>query len=540
MIRNIRIGFRTLLAFGISAFITLAIGVFSIIQLSNLNTTTDVLTLHRIPAILTVADLRRDVLLTQVVINELSDAKSVEQLERLKKMITDLITSYDESEKRMSMLSKSKESIRIYNEVKRLHDDLIHTLPILYSHLKIGEMDRFISYREQAVVPIARELRRALNDFSDFQSMRASQNNDDATKTYELSNQLVVTSTITGLIVAIFLASLYSKSLIVPLRRSVDIAKKIANGDLSQDFSDNHKDEAAEMLSALSLMQNQLRDALSRIADSSHQLASTSEELSAVTNQSSQVVVQQNDQIGLAATAVSQLTAAIEEVAKTASATSSSSSIVSDKTQEGKIRVTETIQIIELLKSDIQSSETSVIELSEKIKNITSVLDVIRAIADQTNLLALNAAIEAARAGENGRGFAVVADEVRALAHRTQESTKDIESMISSVSIETQKTVDSMSKSNQLATSTLAVANDTGKAFEEILMLVIEINSQSATIASAAEEQATVAKEVDNNLLQIRDLSLQTSVGTDQTTASSAELARLAEHLNELVLKFKF
>ena len=540
MIRNIRIGFRTLLAFGISAFITLAIGVFSIIQLSNLNTTTDVLTLHRIPAILTVADLRRDVLLTQVVINELSDAKSVEQLERLKKMITDLITSYDESEKRMSMLSKSKESIRIYNEVKRLHDDLIHTLPILYSHLKIGEMDRFISYREQAVVPIARELRRALNDFSDFQSMRASQNNDDATKTYELSNQLVVTSTITGLVVAIFLASLYSKSLIVPLRRSVDIAKKIANGDLSQDFSDNHKDEAAEMLSALSLMQNQLRDALSRIADSSHQLASTSEELSAVTNQSSQVVVQQNDQIGLAATAVSQLTAAIEEVAKTASATSSSSSIVSDKTQEGKIRVTETIQIIELLKSDIQSSETSVIELSEKIKNITSVLDVIRAIADQTNLLALNAAIEAARAGENGRGFAVVADEVRALAHRTQESTKDIESMISSVSIETQKTVDSMSKSNQLATSTLAVANDTGKAFEEILMLVIEINSQSATIASAAEEQATVAKEVDNNLLQIRDLSLQTSVGTDQTTASSAELARLAEHLNELVLKFKF
>lgn len=540
MIRNIRIGFRTLLAFGISAFITLAIGVFSKIQLSNLNTTTDILTLHRIPAILTVADLRRDVLLTQVVINELSDAKSVEQLERLKKTITDLITSYDESEKRMSMLSKSKESIRIYNEVKRLHDDLIHTLPILYSYLKIGEMDRFISYREQAVVPIARELRRALNDFSDFQSMRASQNNDDATKTYELSNQLVATSTITGLIVAIFLASLYSKSLIVPLRRSVDIAKKIANGDLSQDFSDNYKDEAAEMLSALSLMQNQLRDALSRIADSSHQLASTSEELSAVTNQSSQVVVQQNDQIGLAATAVSQLTAAIEEVAKTASATSSSSSIVNDKTQEGKIRVTETIQIIELLKSDIQSSETRVIELSEKIKNITGVLDVIRAIADQTNLLALNAAIEAARAGENGRGFAVVADEVRALAHRTQESTKDIESMISSVSIETQKTVDSMSKSNQLATSTLAVANDTGKAFEEILMLVIEINSQSATIASAAEEQATVAKEVDNNLLQIRDLSLQTSVGTDQTTASSAELARLAEHLNELVLKFKF
>jgi methyl-accepting chemotaxis protein len=540
MIRNIRIGLRTLLAFGISALITLLIGVFSIIQLSNLNATTDVLTLHRMPAIMTVGDLRRDVLLTQVVINELSDAKSIEQLDRLKKRISDLTASYSESEKKMSTLSDSKESIEIFNQVKGLHDKLMETLPTLYSYLSIGAMDRSITYREQFVMPVARDLRRALDDFSDFQSIRAAQNNDDATKTYNISKQLVITSIVIGLIVATLLTYLYSKSLIVPLRKSVDIAKKIASGDLTQDISDHHKDEAAEMLSALFLMQNKLREALSRIADSSNQLASTSEELNAVTNQSSEIVVRQNDQIGLAATAVSQLTAAIEEVARTASATSSSSGVVNEKTQVGKIKVTETIQTIELLKSDIQSSESSVIELAEKIKNITAVLDVIRAIAEQTNLLALNAAIEAARAGENGRGFAVVADEVRALAHRTQESTKDIESMISSVSSETQKTVDSMSKSNQLATSTLAVANDTGKAFEEILMLIIEINNQSATIASAAEEQATVAKEVDNNLVQIRDLSVQTSVGADQTTASSAELARLAEHLNELVLRFKF
>ncbi|WP_213609089.1 methyl-accepting chemotaxis protein [Pseudoalteromonas sp.] len=540
MIRNIRIGLRTLLAFGISALITLLIGGFSIIQLSNLNATTDVLTLHRMPAIMAVGDLRRDVLLTQVVINELSDAKSIEQLDRLKKRISDLTASYYESEKKMSTLSDSKESIEIFNQVKGLHDNLMETLPTLYSYLSIGAMDRSITYREQFVMPVARDLRRALDEFSDFQSMRAAQNNDDATKTYNISKQLVITSIVIGLIVATLLTYLYSKSLIVPLRKSVDIAKKIASGDLTQDISDHHKDEAAEMLNALFLMQNKLREALSRIADSSNQLASTSEELNAVTNQSSEIVVQQNDQIGLAATAVSQLTAAIEEVARTASATSSSSGVVNEKTQVGKIKVTETIQTIELLKSDIQNSESSVIELAEKIKNITAVLDVIRAIAEQTNLLALNAAIEAARAGENGRGFAVVADEVRALAHRTQESTKDIESMISSVSDETQKTVNSMSKSNQLATSTLAVANDTGKAFEEILMLIIEINNQSATIASAAEEQATVAKEVDNNLVQIRDLSVQTSVGADQTTASSAELARLAEHLNELVLRFKF
>ena len=540
MIRNIRIGLRTLLAFGTLGLITLMVGVFSIVQLSNLNDTTDVLTLHRMPAIMTVGDLRRDLLLTQVVINELSDAKSAQQLTQQKKRISDLVSSYNKLEQKMSQYSETEESIRIFEKVKSLHTDLVKTLPTLYSYIESGEIENSLSYREETVMPIARELRRVLDEFSEFQSKRASQDNDAATSTYNISKQLIIISLIAGLVVTAVLAYLYSRSLIVPLRTSVTIAQKIASGDLTQDFSDNHNDEAADMLTALSLMQKQLCEALSRIADSSHQLASTSEELSAVTNQSSEIVIQQSDQIGLAATAVSQLTSAIEEVARTASATSSSAEAVNEKTQNGQTKVTETIQTIELLKSDIQSSEYSVIELAENIKNITAVLDVIRAIADQTNLLALNAAIEAARAGENGRGFAVVADEVRALAHRTQESTKDIEAMISSVGNEAKKTVDSMNKSNLLATSTLSIANDTGKAFEEILASIIEINTQSTTIASAAEEQATVAKEVDKNLTQIRDLSLQTSVGADQTTASSAELAKLAEHMNELVLRFKF
>lgn len=275
------------------------------------------------------------------------------------------------------------------------------------------------------------------------------------------------------------------------------------------------------------------------IGDSSTQLAATSEELSVVTNQSSTIVTQQSDQLGLAATAVSELTSAIEEVARTASATSANAEVMDEKTQIGKGKIDETIKALELLKSDMQDAENSVLVLSDNVANISTVLDVIRAIAEQTNLLALNAAIEAARAGENGRGFAVVADEVRALAHRTQQSTSDIEAMITAVSSETKQTVSKMGRSNDLAHSTLTVANDASAAFEEISALVSEMNAQNATIASAAEQQAVVAKEVDENLVHIKDLSVQTSAGADQTNASSVELAKLAEHLNELVKRFK-
>ncbi|WP_033928477.1 methyl-accepting chemotaxis protein, partial [Vibrio cholerae] len=191
------------------------------------------------------------------------------------------------------------------------------------------------------------------------------------------------------------------------------------------------------------------------------------------------------------------------------------------------------------LQKEIQESETNVLSLAEKVKSIVSVLSVIQGIAEQTNLLALNAAIEAARAGENGRGFAVVADEVRALAHRTQSSTKEIEEMIGSVRQETEQTVRKMTQSTQLATNTLLIANEAGDAFQEISLLISQISDQNAAVATATEEQATVAKDVDSNILNIRDLSIQTQTGADQTSSSSSELARLAEHLNELVLKFK-
>jgi methyl-accepting chemotaxis protein len=165
-------------------------------------------------------------------------------------------------------------------------------------------------------------------------------------------------------------------------------------------------------------------------------------------------------------------------------------------------------------------------------------LDVIRAIAEQTNLLALNAAIEAARAGEAGRGFAVVADEVRALAHRTAQSTQEIEKMVAGIQNGTGEAVASMQQSNQRTQSTLEMARAAGVALEQITQSIHLINERNLVIASASEEQAQVSREVDRNLVNIRDLATQSAAGANQTSTATHELSRLAVDLNALVARF--
>lgn len=539
MIRNIRIGLRSALAFGVLGACTLILGLFSVSQLSRLNDSTDQLTLQRMPAVATVADLRRGILRTQVAVSELSDAKTQAQQSAIQMRMKAIIKDYDAAELKMSQLASNEDSRNILKEVTLLHGQLTDALPQLFTLTEQGLLDASVRYREDVVVPLIDKIEAVLDRYAQFQIKMVNIDNDAATDTYLVAQKLVYIGIALTILVIVVLAYVYSRSLIVPLSYAVEVAKRIASGDLTQQLSDPHRDEAADMLRALADMQQQLAKAMSMIGDSSTQLAATSEELSVVTHQSSVIVTQQSDQLSLAATAVSELTSAIEEVARTASATSANAEVMDDKTQIGKSKIVETISALELLKMDMQDAENSVLALSDNVANISTVLDVIRAIAEQTNLLALNAAIEAARAGENGRGFAVVADEVRALAHRTQQSTADIETMITAVSSETRQTVSKMGHSNELANSTLTVANDASVAFEEISVLVSEINGQNATVASAAEEQAVVAREVDENLVQIKDLSVQTSAGADQTKASSEELATLAEHLNELVSRFK-
>jgi methyl-accepting chemotaxis protein len=233
------------------------------------------------------------------------------------------------------------------------------------------------------------------------------------------------------------------------------------------------------------------------------------------------------------------MTTAVEEVATNAVSTSEASKETNERAQNGQHQVQQTVSSINSLTSNITETATSVETLAQDVRNIAQVLEVIRSVAEQTNLLALNAAIEAARAGEQGRGFAVVADEVRGLAHRTQQSTEEIERMIDTVQKGASSAVTAMQSSMGLATSTLSMAQQAGEALEDITRAIGSINERNLVIASASEEQAQVAREVDRNLVNIRDLSMQTAAGAQQTNAASQELSRLAVDLNSLVSRFR-
>ncbi len=249
-------------------------------------------------------------------------------------------------------------------------------------------------------------------------------------------------------------------------------------------------------------MQTQLRDTLQQISSSATQLAAAAEEMTAITEDGVQGIQRQNNEIDQAATAVNEMTSAVEEVARNAEHTARSSSNATSAAQDGLGLVKKTVTSINTMSTDVQKTATLIGELAGQSRDIGKVLDVIRGLAEQTNLLALNAAIEAARAGEAGRGFAVVADEVRALAHRTQQSTSEIERLVTNIQNGTERAVGSMRGNTELASETLGIAEGANESLTVISAAVSEINDLNLVIASAAQQQAHVAREVDRNLIE--------------------------------------
>ena len=374
-----------------------------------------------------------------------------------------------------------------------------------------------------------------LNNVSHEGAESAAQRSD---ATFVKSRKMLAINLIVLLAVMILLAIAATRSITTPLTSALAATERVAQGDLTQPIQVTGKDEVARLLGALAVMQESLRAAIGQIAHSAVQLATATEELHAVSEDSSRNLLRQNDEIQQAASAVTEMSAAVDEVARNASSTADESNASARLAQQGHDKVLETIKAIETLSTGVTQTSVQIDELAAESRAIGQILEVIRAIAEQTNLLALNAAIEAARAGEAGRGFAVVADEVRALAHRTQASTKEIEQMVARVQAGTQSGVSAMHASLEHASQVLATAGQAGIALDDIYAQAGKISERNLVIASAAEQQAVVAREIDKSIVNISDLSTQSAAGANQTSVSAQELARLAVGLNGLVAKF--
>ncbi|WP_338497688.1 methyl-accepting chemotaxis protein [Pseudomonas sp. WP18] len=386
----------------------------------------------------------------------------------------------------------------------------------------------------QNMVKVLGELEK-LNDQAQQSASAAGQN------AYETSIRVTLTAIMLVALGAIFLAHRLTVSISRPIAQALECANAIARGDLrepAQDASGN--DEAALLLRAVMIMRKNLSDTLIDVYQAAGQLSNAAEELSVLVGSSNNDLQAQNSELEQAATAITEMSQAVDEVAHNAISTSDESRASLHLARDGQRELDSTLNAIARLDGSVNDASQRADILASNTVEISKVLEVIRSVAEQTNLLALNAAIEAARAGEAGRGFAVVADEVRSLAHRTSTSTMDIERMISHIQNGTQETVSALNDSAVQAAQTREQAASANKALQGITTTVSSIDERNTMIATACEEQALVAKDVDRSIIRIRDLSNLSAVRSDQTMAASEELAHITTKLKERLDGFNF
>ncbi len=537
-LRTMKIATRASLGFAVLALLVALVGGFSLQQMKRMNSAAAEVKDNWLPSVKALNDIGQSILRIRAATLRLVVIRDAAMVEQNESLLNELKNDLAKAQKEYEGLISLDAERSLYERYKTAQNAYMTEQVKVMQFSAQDDIDSAIAVASGELNQYASDMSEVLIDLTHLNEKGAKDAADLSGAVYENAIILVLVLIVAALLATTFLAIVLTRSIVRPLYEAVEVAQVIASGNLTQSFTVVGEDEPAQLLHALRSMQQSLRTTVQSISDSSTQLASASEELSAVTEDSTRGLHQQNNEIEQAATAVNQMTSAVEEVARNAVSTSEASQASNRTAQHGREQVRQTVDSISHLADDVTHTASEVEQLAGQVRDISKVLDVIRSIAEQTNLLALNAAIEAARAGDAGRGFAVVADEVRALAHRTQQSTREIEQMISGIQQGTDKAVNAMQSSNSRARSTLDVAKAAGQALDEIAAAISQINERNLVIASASEEQAQVAREVDRNLVNIRDLSMQSSAGANQSSAASQELSRLAVALNSLVSRF--
>ncbi|TFB42125.1 methyl-accepting chemotaxis protein [Pseudomonas sp. F01002] len=350
---------------------------------------------------------------------------------------------------------------------------------------------------------------------------------------------LIIGSSALALLVGLIAAWVITRLIVAPLRSVIRVAQQIASGDLSAAVEVTRRDEIGQLMQAMQQMGAGLSSIVSGLQAGIEQLASSAQSLSAVTEQTNLEVSSQKEETEQVATAMNQMTATVHDVARNAEEAAQAAQTADGKVESGQQVVRQSMARIEQLANSATSASSSIESLSAEIQNIGTVLSVIKSVAEQTNLLALNAAIEAARAGEQGRGFAVVADEVRALAKRTQQSTEEIERLVSALRSAAQSSVQQIQNSGELVKLAVSDALQTESALGSIAAAVSLIQQMNQQIAAAAEEQSSVAEEINRSVTSIRASADQSSLAMQGNAASSIELAQLGVELKGMVGHFR-
>ena len=348
----------------------------------------------------------------------------------------------------------------------------------------------------------------------------------------------LVTMLLSSLVIGVLALWLINRRLIAPIRTLIEHIARLSQGNFGERVDSSRKDELGSLANSANVLRDFLADTFNRLKHSTSELDNASGELNAIAVLMAQGVREQFSRTDQVATAMHEMSATAQEVARHAAEAAGAADQADTSAQQGERVMQATIQSITGMRGEIASTAEVIRRLENDSGRISKVLEVIRGIAEQTNLLALNAAIEAARAGEQGRGFAVVADEVRTLAQRTAESTAEIHQIIDTVQTGAVNAVRAIENGQNRSEQSVTQVTEAGAMLQRITEAVEAIRDMNRQIATAAEEQTSVAEDISRNLTEITAIANTNNENVQRTEGASQRLHGLSGELNDVTRRF--
>lgn len=378
-----------------------------------------------------------------------------------------------------------------------------------------------------------------LNDLLKLADEKTKQAKKDVADSVSTGKMVTIIIGVLSVLIAAVIAYGTVHAIIRPLHKVNEMLNVVSTGDLTRRLDDSSQDEFGDLAKNCNNLIDSLKTLITGISSRAAQLAAAAEQTSAVTAQTTQSIREQKSQVAQVAAATTEMHSTSQLVTQSAEDTLNQIKHADSEAEKVKGISIENKNTILVLARDVEEAAEVINKLHQDSASIGGILDVIRGVADQTNLLALNAAIEAARAGEQGRGFAVVADEVRTLASRTQQSTQEINSMIEVLQAGAERAVAVMNQGKEQTTVCVAQSERATEALESITDAVHKAFDVSSQIEQSAREQNIVSQEISEKLENIVNIAEETTVGANQTSESSHEVAKLAEELQNSVQQFR-
>ena len=535
---DLRISARLTIAFFTLLLLTCLVGGMALFKIGTINDAMDNVGDRWLPSVREVLQLR-----THVLDHRLRETQAViatsEQRDKFLKLKEEQLQRFKDVAAKYEPLIQSAESRAVYTDFRQKFDVYLGVSEQIVALAKADKRDEaaILSLGEgmktfRAALPLLDKL---VDD-----SVKGSQASRAAAQAASSSARISVA---TMLAVAIALGLLFGMiitgSIVRPIRQSIDIANRIAGGDLTGRFQGSERNETGQMLNALSAMQGALRTTIGAMSEHAQSLSTAAASMADTARQVSTESALQSEAAATMAASVEQLTVSINHVKDNAGDAQQASLKAESLSRDGAKVIRDAAAVIHGVAEEIGATSKVIEVLGEESQRISSIVAVIHDVADQTNLLALNAAIEAARAGEQGRGFAVVADEVRKLAERTSGATREITDMIERIQQRSNESVSGMGRAVAKVNDGVALANQAGASIGDIADSAVIAERAVGVISSALQEQASASTQIAGNVECIAQMTEENSAAAKASADSARALNALADEMRREIARFR-